>query len=165
MTVREESERESRCELEIHKNTTYTRLVEGRKERIENKKEKRHSFYNALGGVFVLPSNLRSSFSNLSVPLPNTPFPPTAPPLAPCLSNRYVNKFFFSSGKPSRSVNKCVSSRRTTCEATIHAAADSRTTSEFGSLRAYFRLFFKYTPMETTVSHPDMNTTKRSEAY
>ena len=139
MTVREESERESRCELEIHKNTTYTRLVEGKKNVLRIKKKT--SFYNALGGVFVLPSNLRSSFSNLSVPLPNTPFPPTAPPLAPCLSNKYVNKFFFSSGKPSRSVNKCVSSRRTTCEATIHAAADSRITSEFGSLRACFRCF------------------------
>ena len=75
-------------------------------------------------GVLVRVSNLRISRSNFSIPVG----PLAAGTFrAPCLSNRYVNKFFFSSARPSRRVNKWVSSRKTSCAAMIAAAADSRT--------------------------------------
>ena len=95
-----------------------------------------------LGGVLVLPSNLLISFCNFSTPLavvvgrlPPTPIGPN--PRAPCLSKRYVSRFFFSSANPCRRVNKCVSSLNTICAEIIAAAAASRTTREVVSFNAY----------------------------
>lgn len=85
-----------------------------------------------LGGVLVRVSSLLISFSSLSIPDgPNDP----GMPRAPCLSNRYVSKFFFSSASPSSNAKRCASSRRTTWAAMMDAAADSRTTSDDLSLR------------------------------
>ena len=72
------------------------------------------------------------SFSSFS-----TPEEPLAEvcPLEPCLSNRYVRRFFLSSANPSSKAKRWVSSRRTSCAAIIEAAADSRITREVVSLR------------------------------
>lgn len=56
--------------------------------------------------------------------------------LASCLSNRYVNRFFLSSGNPSSNENSWASSRRTSWEVMITAAADSRINSDEASVRA-----------------------------
>jgi len=87
-----------------------------------------------LGGVLVRPSNLLISFSSFSAPLMSFA------PLAPCLSKRYVRRFFFSSGRPSRRVKRCVSSLKTNWAPTMHVAADSRTTREVESTSAWIIL-------------------------
>lgn len=77
-----------------------------------------------LEGVLVLASSLLISFSSLSIP--DGPVT-TVKPRAPCLSNRYVSKFFLSSARPSRRAKRWVSSRKTSCAAMMEAAADSLT--------------------------------------
>jgi len=90
-------------------------------------------------GVPVRPSNLRISRSRRSTLLPPEP----TIPRTPCLSNKYVNRFFLSSANPSSSANRCASSRSTTCAAMIAAAAASRTTSDVVSVSADTRVCFK----------------------
>jgi hypothetical protein len=87
----------------------------------------------ALGVIFVRVSNRLISFSSFSIPEPFE----SVWPLVPCLSNRYVKRFFLSSARPSRRAKRCVSSRRTSCAAIMEAAADSRTTRDVVSFRAY----------------------------
>jgi len=55
-----------------------------------------------LGEALVLVSNLLISFSSFSIPKPLA----SVCPIVPCLSNRYVNKFFLSSAKPSKRANR-----------------------------------------------------------
>ncbi len=85
----------------------------------------------------VRPSSLRISRSRRStLPEPSTP-------RTPCLSNKYVNRFFLSSASPSSSANRCASSRSTTCAATMAAAAASRTTSDDVSVNAEISVSFR----------------------
>ena len=81
-------------------------------------------------------SSLLISFSSLSIPPLLLTFPASR---APCLSNKYVKRFFFSSASPSSSVNKWVSSRKTSCAAMMDAAADSRTIKDDLSFNAWMR--------------------------
>lgn len=87
--------------------------------------------YGLRRGVLVRESSRLISFSNLSNPpcgrLPAVT--PSTAPLAPCLSNKYVKRFFFSSDRLASMVNRYVSSLKTSCAAVIAAAADSRTRS------------------------------------
>jgi hypothetical protein len=87
-----------------------------------------------LDGVFVRVSNRLISFSSLSMPEDRAD---VAKPRTPCLSKRYVRRFFFSSASPSNKVKRWVSSRRTSCAAMIDAAADSRTIKDDVSFSDY----------------------------
>jgi hypothetical protein len=88
-------------------------------------------------GVPVRPSSLRISRSRRStLPEPSTP-------RTPCLSNKYVSRFFLSSASPSSSANRCASSRSTTCAAMMAAAAASRITSDDVSVNAAMSVCFK----------------------
>lgn len=102
--------------------------------RINERKRRRYAFADleGLGEALVLVSSLRISFSSFSMPEPLA----RVCPIVPCLSKRYVNKFFLSSANPSKRANRWVSSRSTSWAAMMEAAAASRMTREVLSFRA-----------------------------
>ena len=91
----------------------------------------------ARNGVLMRVSRRLISFSSLSIPGEPCKSEDGGMPRAPCLSNRYVSKFFLSSASPSKRVNRCVSSRSTSCAAMIQVAADSRIIRDVLSFSAY----------------------------
>ena len=87
-----------------------------------------------LCGMLVWVSKLFSSFCSFSAP-DGAPFD-IDNLRTPCLSNKYINRFFFSSARPSSNANRCVSLPSTSWDAMIEAVADSRTTRDVISFRA-----------------------------